>query len=105
MLVFSGRPDPEWSVPGDHVTRLLEIWATLEPAPPRAASAPKLGYRGVEFSLDAGESYLADAGHVTRSRGGVSETRIDAGRVFERALIASAPPDTIPPGAAGLDPS
>jgi hypothetical protein len=105
MLLYSGRPDPEWAVTDDEVRRLAGIWATLTPAASRSASAPKLGYRGVELHLDDGVSYLADAGHVTISRGGVSETRLDAGRVFEQALLASAPPDTIPPGATGLDPT
>ena len=105
MLLFSGRPDPEWPVADDHVTRLGDIWATLTPIAPRSAPAPKLGYRGVELHVDDGVSYLAVAGHVTKSRAGASETRGDAGRVFERALIASAPPGTVPPGAPGLDPT
>lgn len=105
MLLFSGRPDPEWAVTGDHVTRLAEIWAALKPAAPRSDSAPKLGYRGVELQTDDGASYLAAAGYVTHSRAGASETRVDAGRVFERAVIASAPPGTVPPGAPGLDPT
>ena len=75
MLLFSGRPDPEWPVPDDHVTRLSDIWATLTPIAPRSPPAPKLGYRGVELHVDDGALYLAVAGHVTESRAGVSETR------------------------------
>jgi len=105
MLLFSGRPDPEWPVPDDHVTRLGDIWATLTPIAPRSAPPPKLGYRGVELQVEDGASYLAVAGHVTKSQAGARETRADAGRVFERALIGSAPPGTVPPGAAGLDPT
>lgn len=105
MLIFSGRPDPEWPVPDDHVTRLDDIWAALTPIAPQSAPAPKLGYRGVELHVDDGTSYLAVAGLVTKSRAGAAETRTDPGRVFERALIASAPPGTVPPGAPGPDPA
>jgi hypothetical protein len=105
MLLFSGRPDPEWPVPDDQVTRLADIWAALTPIASGSAPTPKLGYRGVELHEDDDTSYLAVAGLVTKSRAGAAETRTDPGRVFERALIASAPPGTVPPGAPGLDPT
>ena len=100
MLLYSGRPDPQWAVSDDQVERLAGIWTTLTPTATRAA-ASKLGYRGVELHLDDGESYLADASGVTRSREGSSETRADPGRAFERGIIDTAPPGTIPPGAPG----
>jgi hypothetical protein len=103
MLVFSGRPDPEWTVTVDQVRRLDEIWAALGPAPPRSPSAPKLGYRGVELHLDDGSSYLASAGQVTKTLSGASETRVDPDRRFERVLIATAPPGSLPPGTHGPD--
>ena len=102
MLLYSGRPDPQWAVSDDQVQRLVAIWATLTPVATRTA-APKLGYRGVELHLDDGASYLADTSGVTRSRSGSSETRADAGRAFERGLIDTAPPGTMPPGAPGGD--
>jgi hypothetical protein len=102
MLVYSGRPDPEWTVDAEAVQRLDAVWAGLSPVTPQS-SEPKLGYRGIELRQDDGVAYLANAGFVTRSGGSESETRADAGREFERTLIATAPAGVLPPGLPGPD--
>jgi hypothetical protein len=87
-FLYSGLPDPEWTVPGDRLEVLQAIWDTLErtSTPPR--STPKLGYRGVELRL-------ADA-LVTRLEQGKEEARLDSARSFESAVLATAPPGAIP---------
>lgn len=70
LLVFSGRPDPEWTLDAERARELAELVArvvegeTTEPAP------PVLGYRG--FLVDFADAVRAPA-HVQVGRGVVTE--------------------------------
>jgi hypothetical protein len=92
--LFSGRPDPVWVVSTETVTWLLNRWTGLdtvdeEPEP------PLLGYRGVTLSDPNGPVWRAYGGVVTRSSCAI-ERRADIGRVWERAILETAPPNTLP---------
>jgi hypothetical protein len=99
-LVFSGRPDPVWTVDAATVAALCDLWERMGPTRSPAAAPPPLGYRGVELRAPDGRVFTAVGGTVVlrgdaRVAGG--EARDDPGRDFERRLRASAPPDTVPP--------
>ena len=90
--IFSGRPDPQWSVPASTANRLKRLWRQLDAAEGPAGRAPALGYRGVTLECAAGDSWFAYGGTVSRGR----EHRRDPERRFERELLQSAPAGLIP---------
>jgi hypothetical protein len=96
--LFSGRPDPVWSVAPEVADKLEGIWKSLPASTPETAAptAPALGYSGCFLRHPNGSEWSAFAGMVTRrSRTGV-ESRRDSGREFERAVLASAPAGILP---------
>jgi hypothetical protein len=96
--VFSGRPDPRWLVPSDVAARLVAPWNELpEASEEHGVSPPALGYRGVSLHQPDGNTWLAFGGYVRRtSDRGIATHRDDEG-AWERALLATAPPGTLPP--------
>ncbi|TMQ07784.1 MAG: hypothetical protein E6J90_42405 [Deltaproteobacteria bacterium] len=97
-LVFSGRPDPAWSIAGPSAAAIVEL---LEAAPVTDAAsptAPALGYRGVILSPEAGVvSWVIHAGMIVETRGRSAPVRRrDDGRRIERAVLTTAPPGLLP---------
>jgi hypothetical protein len=95
-LLFSGRPNPEWCVTDADAERLLSIWESLYAAP-TSERIPALGYMGCAL-FDATRRWTALNGTVTFYSSASTEARHDPRRVFEHALIATAPPGAIPAG-------
>ena len=98
-LLYSGRPDPEWTPRADVAVSLERLWRQLAPAPEAARSPPPLGYRGCILERTGGPRFWAFGGSVTRDGG---QTRRDAEREFERRLLRSAPAGLVPPGLPGV---
>jgi hypothetical protein len=97
-FVFSGRPDPEWTVPAGARRRLQEIWSALMPGAPAAPSAPALGYRGCALRCPPADEWLAYGGVVSHTvASGSVERRSDPERAFERLLLSTAPVAVLPP--------
>jgi hypothetical protein len=99
-LVYSGRPDPTWVVPSGAVQELLGLWADLPPGREQHPGPPPLGYRGCLLRAPDGRTWRASGGSVTLEDGLPAEVRADPDRRFERLLLATAPPGTLPPFAA-----
>jgi hypothetical protein len=96
--VFSGRPDPTWTVPDEVGEDLADWWLRLRPAGGRPADlGPVLGYRGVVLRDPHGSEWSAFSGVVSCSAPG-SLDRADPDRAWERAVLRTAPPDTVPLG-------
>jgi hypothetical protein len=81
--IFSGRPNPTWTMAGEAAEHLWSRLRDLEPAPPK--EPPDLGYRGFLLSapdqtvrvFDGVLAFLARRGEQTpyyRDTGGVEET-------------------------------
>lgn len=100
MHAFSGRRDPVWPLTPAAAARLVAAWQALAPldgSPP--PPPPALGYRGCSADDAAtGRHWSAYGGLVTCAE----EARSDPARTFERLVIASAPPDVLPPNIAEL---
>lgn len=95
--LFSGRPDPEWSLTPVRARALVAAWDSLHAIPSDAVPvAPVLGYRGCRMSDGAGRTWRAGQGLVLLQHEGVSSARADPDRRFERAILASAPPGVLP---------
>jgi len=90
-LVFSGRPDPRWTPERTVVERLERLWKSLPPCQEIPPTAPPLGYRGSSLHDPAGRRWFAFGGVVTRGGPDDVESRRDEGRVFEKAILDSAP--------------
>ena len=97
VSVFSGRPDPTWSVSEEVGSKLQILFDDLDRYEGPAVSAPPLGYRGAFLRDDEGHEWFAYRGVVTLNGPQSSEARQDPDREFERALIASTPQGLIPP--------
>jgi hypothetical protein len=97
VSVFSGRPDPTWSISEEAGSKLLKLYDDLASYEGRPVSAPPLGYRGAFLRDDAGHEWFAYRGVVTLTSPHNSEVRTDPNRDFERELVASAPQELIPP--------
>ena len=90
--LFSGRPNPTWSLTPEEVAHLVEIVDELEPA--AAQEAPGgLGYRGIRFRLFRQGREIASAESFDEhlSRQGAAGTRhlADPGRKIERWLLGT----------------
>ena len=96
-LLYSGRPDPEWSVDDEQLELLEHIWNELPSSRSAAPAAPPLGYRGLTLACSSEKHWLAYGGVVTFKHGTRRpQHRRDEPRRFERALAGTAPPDVLP---------
>ncbi|MFB3889644.1 MAG: hypothetical protein ACE14S_09155 [Candidatus Bathyarchaeia archaeon] len=96
-LIFSGRPNPTWQVSEKVAQKLKETWNELEPLRGKHPSAPAMGYRGCFLRCDAEKKeWFAYKGMVTLWAGDIYQFRKDTKRRFERQLLSSAPPATVP---------
>lgn len=95
--VFSGRPDPVWEVKPALATRLQTIWRALKPAELELSPPPTLGYRGCFLKGPRSQQWFAFAGVVTLRSARRPVSRRDPAKKFERALLASAPANLLPP--------
>ncbi len=95
-LLFSGRPDPTWSVGKNVALKLEETWNSLQTHKGEFPSPPLLGYRGCYLKSDRGIEWLAFEGVVTLLIEGRQESRKDIERTFERLVLSSAPKGLLP---------
>lgn len=96
-LIFSGRPDPIWSVDKKTSKRLEEIWNSLENWIGKLPTPPILGYRGcILKAVKSNREWFAYGGNVTLKEANLSISRIDRECQFEKVLLASAPESIIP---------
>jgi hypothetical protein len=99
VLLYSGRRDPEWSIP-DATTAGLQVALDGLPELAGASQAPsRLGYRGAWVRTDDGRRVVAFNGRVTGQNG---RSRADPERAFERAILETAPAGVLPVGADAL---
>jgi hypothetical protein len=95
-LVFSGRPDPTWSIP-DQVGRELEsLWVRLQPWVGNLPVVPSLGYRGVFLRDASGREWVGYGGAVTLRTKEDVQSRQDPTRKFEEMVLATAPAGLLP---------
>ena len=82
--VFSGLPNPQWTIAGDVLAQFQLLLASL--APFHGGLVPKpppLGYRGLIVQFAAGDNLLVWNGYVLGAR----ETWLDPDRRMERWLL------------------
>lgn len=95
-VIYSGRPDPEWSISEGDAKQLIALWNASEPYSGQSPAPPVLGYRGVFLRDSEQREWFAYGGVVTLKTPQGSELRPDENRQFERLLLASAPQQAIP---------
>jgi hypothetical protein len=88
--VFSGRPNPRWPLDSAQAAELTRRLGELPTAPARAAS-DGLGYRGLVVTGLTGEcaELRVHGGQVHAQCAGATRAYTDAGRAFERWLLAT----------------
>lgn len=95
--IFSGRPDPTWTISADDAKRLQSLWHSMEPYEGALPQAPVLGYRGCFLRDSSDREWFAYGGCVTLKTATGSQSRKDDNRKFEALLLSSAPEGAIPP--------
>jgi hypothetical protein len=95
--IFSGRPDPVWTVSRVDAERLKSLWDSMESYEGDLPAAPVLGYRGCFLRESSGREWFAFNGVVTLKTASGSEARKDIRRRFEEQLLYLAPKGAIPP--------
>lgn len=96
-LVYSGRPDPTWSIPKQIAKRLEELWASLATSEEKYEPRPGgLGYRGVFVREPGHREWMAFNGSVSVTTRAGMEVRRDPARRFEKILLSSAPKGLLP---------
>ena len=94
---FSGRPDPTWLVRKNVIKQLEMIWNSLEPQSVKSLiSPPILGYRGCSLTDNINHEWSVYDMHVTLKVNGKSDSRLDRNETFEKVLLSSSPPGTLP---------
>jgi hypothetical protein len=94
---FSGRQDPTWVVRKNVIKQLEKIWNSLEPQSVKGPiSLPILGYRGSSLTDNINHEWFVYDGRVTLKVNGKSDSRLDRNEIFEKVLLSSSPPGTVP---------
>lgn len=88
--IYSGRPDPEWTLTGAEVAALDRAIAAL----PDASGTPQagdLGYHGFTVTRP-GSTFVAYLGTVAPAGNGPRAFKLDRGLVVERLLLETGRP-------------
>src|SRR5215469_4173805 len=94
---YSGRPDPTWLVRKKVIEQLEQIWNSLEPQSFKSPIFPPiLGYRGCSLTDHINHEWSVYDMHVTLKVNGKSDSRLDRNEIFEKVLLSSSPPGTLP---------
>jgi len=91
-LLYSGRPDPSWTVAPRHAAAWVQAFNDLMPALSPIPNQARLGYRGAWLQSSDGRRWNAFMLIAWHSNDG----RADVGRALERKLIESAPAGVLP---------
>jgi hypothetical protein len=93
--VFSGMPNPTWTLSGADAALFAHKLAALSPAAPRELDNP-LGYRGLVVDTGA-EVVRVHRGTARVDRGGSLDVRTDPDRSLERWLLGTGelPPEVV----------
>jgi hypothetical protein len=94
--LFSGRPDPVWTVDAATAISILARWHALLPTIEPTPIPPALGYRGSFLRNPEGHEWRAFAGIVETDHAGARDARRDEARAFEKAVLATAPEGRLP---------
>ena len=96
--LFSGRPDPVWSVSENNVNKLETLWERLAQCADSqdTNSVPLLGYRGCSVHSKGGAEFTVYNGIATGRIRAEIEHRYDTSRTFERAILQTAPVGLLP---------
>ena len=95
--VFSGRPNPAWSLTGEQAAEVLARFRALEPSDSPGALFDGLGYRGFKIAgFEDHDEVTVRAEVVEASRGGTRRRWLDEGRGLERYLLETSKPHLDP---------
>jgi hypothetical protein len=90
--IFSGRPNPSWTLSGEETSQLLSLMGDL-PETDAPLSEGGLGYRGFVVSFKDSQGRITrvriHGGTIARSAGGSTEYFADKDRKLERWLLKS----------------
>ncbi|MGI5916510.1 MAG: hypothetical protein ACOX9A_08690 [Anaerolineae bacterium] len=87
LQIYSGRPDPTWTLDDAQIEELEALWRALPEGSP-VSDPGSLGYRGFHVAEAGAEPYLYVYPHVVRVvTDDKDDRRADPGRTVERYLL------------------
>jgi hypothetical protein len=99
VLVFSGRPNPEWKLSEEKFTTILSLFDSLESITGSFQSESILGYSGCYVkSSDGALQFNVYNGKAELTFGANKRLKADKERTLEKEIIGTAPGGTIPKG-------
>ncbi len=90
LLIYSGRPDPQWPITEAVVDEWLKVCLDAPLANDTVPDAAALGYRGVIF-YKGNDYYYIFNGHIRYMEQEKSILKRDEGRKLERRILDTAP--------------
>jgi hypothetical protein len=97
--VYSGRPNPTWSISKRVAKKLQELWESLPASAEKWETRPGgLGYCGSFVRGPGHRQWMAFNGVVSLTTPAGVEVRKDPARKFEKTLLSSAPKGLFPEG-------
>ncbi len=92
LLIFSGRPDPQWALNKNEIENFMRLWNAAGGSD-RHVHIPSLdGYKGIRLIHNNTEWVVHDS-VITCFESGKSISRKDDKNKIENLLISSAPAD------------
>ena len=96
VLIYSGRPDPEWELADKDSGYITELWNSFPPADSAPAMPSHFGYKGCLVTSNEGETWYAYGGIISLNKENNKENRFDSGRKFEKFIVSTAPEGILP---------
>lgn len=90
VLVFSGRPDPQWVLNSKQAEGFMQLWDRAAMAFSEVVLPSKDGYKGLRI-VSGDRIWFVYGGLATAYEEGRKISKVDKGSALEKLLLDSAP--------------
>jgi hypothetical protein len=96
LHIFSGRPNPTWTLKNHEWVFLKSVWNRLSQCSAQDINPPGLGYHGISAEHENHESFFTFQGDVSRESSEEIEWCKDPTHEFEQYLLSTRPDKIVP---------
>lgn len=94
VMLFSGRPNPQWRLKKKDADRFLEYWESAPLSASDTEQSSRLGYNGCRISIDKDTYWLINNGQITFFNGKNTVYKTDEAKKAEKWILSTAPAAT-----------